>query len=155
MSIMADSDIPQIGNNTADDQRGGNIPGLRDLMFQPNQAGRGIWDPIEKVMKGSTNPEDFLRLTIVDAAAVGRHQRIMYVKNLARHGNGRLEEVMWSGYNLRCSVGGELLDLIGQMVTGQRQQRNEDWKERRLRAAQQASSGNPMANNTQKLNVPQ
>ena len=145
-------DLPDIQTASADPSEGRFTPGLEKILIQPN-AGRGMWDPIERVMKGSDIPEDFLRLTNVPEAAVGRHMRIQYVKNLARHGNGRLEEVMWSGYNLRCSVEGDLLDLIAQMVTGQRQSKNKTWEQKRRGIVNRATSTNPMADNEQRLNA--
>jgi hypothetical protein len=145
-------ELPEIEVQAGEAGAARNIPGLGNLLIQPGGSGRGWWDPVERVMKGSSAPEDFLRLTNVTEAAVGRHQRIQYVKNLAHYGNGRLEDVMWSGYNLRCSVGGELLELIAQMVTGDRQRKNDTWQQRRQGVFNRARSNNPMGENAQRLN---
>jgi len=146
----AGQELPQIPQAPAGEGDPRYTPGLSNVLIQPN-AGRGWWDAIEQVMKGSTSPETFLRLTNVTEEEIIDHINIQYALNLGRYGNGRLEEVMWSMYNLRCSEGGMMLGMVDHMISGQRYQKNQDWQEKRRGAFSRARGNGALGDNEQRL----
>ena len=112
-----------------------------------------MWNPIERAMRGSVNPEEYLGLTDVNDEDIATHMQIMYFKNLANYGNGRLEDCLWAGYQLQRARGGQLMKQVVQMVIGQRQQEMRNSQQRRQGMFNRGRSGsNPMADNGQRLN---
>lgn len=51
---LPEQELPDIDATSG--EASGNIPGLRNLMIQPHTVG-GMWNPIERAMRGSVNPE--------------------------------------------------------------------------------------------------
>lgn len=135
-------EMPEIQTEAGDDS-GGTTPGLKGLFIQPFPGGPGA-GPIDRFMKASDKPEEFIPLTNVDDYEISRDERILYFKNIANFANGRMEDVMRFGYILKRAKGGQTARDVVTMVTGQRQQQQKDWESKQGRAFNQARSNNPL-----------
>lgn len=116
-----DMDMPEIevGESSAP---GSNIPGLKNIFVQPNVGG-GMWNPIERAMRGTTKPEEYLALTNVTEDMIHNHMRVQFYQNIANYGDGLIEDIIWSEYQLRRALNGEFMSQVVDMVIGERQNR--------------------------------
>lgn len=145
---VSSNDTPDISvesSESASSTSGGNTPGLKGLFIQPFPGGNHS-SPIDRFMKGSNKPEEFIPLTNVDDYEISRDERIMYFSNIANYANGRMQDVMLFGYNLKRAKNGQTARDVVTMVSGQRQQQQQDWQSRQGRMFNNArnDSNNPL-----------
>ena len=138
-----EAEIPEIdiesggGSNTS--------PGVKGLYIQPFPTGQQS-NPVDRFMRGSNKPEDFLILTNVNDYEISQAERIMFFRNIGNFANGRMDDVMLMGYNLRRARHGQASHDVVAMISGQRQAQQRDWESRQGRMMQQANGNNPLKN---------
>ena len=110
----------------------GGVPGLHDLLMQPNSNQGGMWSPVQKLMSGSTKPEEYLALTDVNEEDIPIFMQVLYITNLYNYADGRLIDCLWSGFQLQRAKGAAFTKFLVQMVTGEKNA--EDSKEARRNA---------------------
>ena len=149
---LPDVDIDPVEGGSAPNS---NTPSVKGMLIQPFPQGQQ-GNPIEKFMKGSNKPEEFLTLTNVTAQEVSRHSRMVYFQNIANFANGKMQEVMLYGYNLKRSIDRQTAIDVVAMVSGEKQAQRRDWEKRQTRVMDRArGSNNPlnsspgMANNAE------
>jgi len=153
MTMPSSDDMPEMPEFDAAgsaSNANGSVAGLSNLLMQPggNNQG-GMWSPIQVMMRGSVKAEEYLPLTNVTEEDIPLHMQIMYFANLANYGNGKLEECIWAGYQLRRAIDGNFQKQIVSMVTGERVNNESKQDQRqaflnRMRGQQQQGGTNPV-----------
>lgn len=119
-------DLPEFGASGGPIQGPtGNQPGTANIFMQPTAPGSGMHSPIERLLRGTTNPQEFYALSNVSEEDVQTISRILYFSNLFNYGDGKLEECIWAQLQLRRAINGKFTEQIVQMVTGQHQPTDE------------------------------
>jgi hypothetical protein len=138
---LPDIDIEESGETGS---AGGTSPGVKGLFIQPFPGGGHQSNPIDRFMVGSNKPAQFIALTNVNDHEISRDERIMYVRNIVNFGNGKMEDIIMFGYNLRRARNGQTQRDVVQMISGQRQQQQREWEGKQNRVFNQARSNNPL-----------
>jgi len=147
MNGHASDDLPEI-NTGVPSNNGDSTPGVKGLFIQPFPGGH-VANPIEKFMSVPRQFEELAVLTNVDDYEISRDERIFYFQNIANYANGRMDTVVGLGYLLKRARGGQTQRDIVTMISGQRQEQLQDWKDRRNRVFNNARSSNPIHNASQ------
>jgi len=124
-----------------------NTPSVKGLIIQPFPQGQQH-NPIEKFMKGSNKPDEFIPLTYVTDQEISRHSRMLYFSNIANYANGRMQDVMLFTYNLKRARLGQTGKDVVAMVSGERQRAQRDWESRQNRIMSRSRNNSPLGNNT-------
>lgn len=125
----------------------GPTPSVKGLYIQPFPGGN-LANPIEKFMKGSNKPEEFIPLTNVTEEEISRDERILYYQNIANFANGKMADVMLFGYNLKRAKDGRTARDVVTILSGERQRQAKEWQDRQHGAFNHARNNTALQGGT-------